>query len=279
MRDGDVHVSTIVRSSLNLPGRQIDTSNYRELVTIDSEGNVGVGTRDPVHRMSIVGGPLWTSNGWTGALELENGAALAWRTNRGQQRFGIGHTNEGLYFFRTASDPGTADHPAIYDLTIRDDGVVSVRALEITGADLAERFAVRAAGTANSPDGSIGIRPGYVVAIDPENPGELVVSDRAYDRRVAGVISGAGGLDVGVLLGREMAGAGRQPVALTGRVYCWADASHGAIRPGDLLTTAPRPGHVMRVEDYGKAHGAVLGKAMTGLDAGTGLVLVLVALQ
>jgi len=35
----------------------------------------------------------------------------------------------------------------------------------------------------------------------------------------------------------------------------------------------------MKVLDYAKAQGAILGKAMSGLDAGTGLVLVLVTLQ
>jgi hypothetical protein len=35
----------------------------------------------------------------------------------------------------------------------------------------------------------------------------------------------------------------------------------------------------MKVADYEKGHGAVLGKAMTGLKKGKGLVLVLISLQ
>jgi hypothetical protein len=35
----------------------------------------------------------------------------------------------------------------------------------------------------------------------------------------------------------------------------------------------------MKVTDHGKAQGAILGKAMTTLDSGRGLVLVLVTLQ
>ena len=35
----------------------------------------------------------------------------------------------------------------------------------------------------------------------------------------------------------------------------------------------------MRASDHGRAQGAVLGKAMTKLDSGTGMVLVLVSLQ
>jgi hypothetical protein len=68
-------------------------------------------------------------------------------------------------------------------------------------------------------------------------------------------------------------------VALTGRVYCWADASDGPIQPGDLLTTSNVPGHAMKVTDHGQAQGAIIGKAMTGLEASRGLVLVLVSLQ
>jgi len=68
-------------------------------------------------------------------------------------------------------------------------------------------------------------------------------------------------------------------VALSGRVYCWVDASHGAIEPGDLLTTSATPGHAMKAVDPEKARGAILGKAMTGLKEGRGLALVLVTLQ
>jgi hypothetical protein len=120
-----------------------------------------------------------------------------------------------------------------------------------------------------------------VVCIDPENPGNLVVSKKTYDRTVAGIISGAGGVKPGMLMGQKGTRAdGEYPVAMTGRVYCWVDASNSAIRPGDLLTTSQIPGHAMKVTDHDRANGAILGKAMTGLEAGEkGLVLVLVALQ
>ena len=42
---------------------------------------------------------------------------------------------------------------------------------------------------------------------------------------------------------------------------------------------ARTPGRAMRVTDHARAQGAILGKAMTGLKAGHGLVLVLVTLQ
>ena len=73
--------------------------------------------------------------------------------------------------------------------------------------------------------------------------------------------------------------AGQHPVALSGRVYCYADAAFGAIAPGDLLTTSDTPGHLQVVRDPDRARGAIVGKAMSALKDGRGLILVLVTLQ
>lgn len=152
-------------------------------------------------------------------------------------------------------------------------GRIITPVLEITGgSDLSEQFDL----------GNLSelTRPGMVVSIDPENPGRLTLSDRSYDRRVAGVISGAGGVNTGMVMGqRGTVADGELPVALVGRVYVWADASQGPIEPGDLLTTSARPGHAMKVTDHELATGAILGKAMTGLGEGQGLILTLVTLQ
>jgi hypothetical protein len=154
-------------------------------------------------------------------------------------------------------------------------GRIRTEVLEITGgSDLSEQF------TVSPVDQSRSLEPGLVVSIDPENPGELQVCQTAYDRKVAGVISGAGGVRPGMLMGQKGSLAdGAHPVALTGRVYVQADAATGPIEPGDLLTTSAVPGHAMKVTDHSRANGAILGKAMTGLADGQGLVLVLVSLQ
>ena len=93
------------------------------------------------------------------------------------------------------------------------------------------------------------------------------------------IISGAGGITPGIKLQQTGVVEGSQNVALTGRVYVLADASRGSIRPGDLLTTSETPGHAMKATDPARTQGAILGKAMSGLDRGRGLVLVLVTLQ
>ncbi|MBE0565689.1 MAG: hypothetical protein IH621_07030 [Krumholzibacteria bacterium] len=152
------------------------------------------------------------------------------------------------------------------------DGTTRCHALEITGgADLAEPFDV---------SGGSDIGPGMVVAIDPDLPGRLKLAGHPYDRCVAGIVSGAGGIAAGMVMGHEGTAAdGSHPVALTGRVYCYATADGGPIVPGDLLTTSTVPGHAMKVQDHGRAQGAVIGKAMSRLPEGRGLVLVLVSLQ
>jgi len=156
---------------------------------------------------------------------------------------------------------------------VENDGRTTVGVLAITGgSDLSEQFDIQ--GEERE------IRPGILVSIDPEHPGELTPSLQAYDRRVAGIISGAGGIQTGMLMGQEGSRAdGAHPVALSGRVYCWADATYGPIEPGDLLTTSDTPGHAMKVLDYERAQGAIIGKAMSSLESGRGLILVLVSLQ
>jgi hypothetical protein len=139
------------------------------------------------------------------------------------------------------------------------------------GSDLAEPFKI------SSTDGEI--PEGAVVVIDDANPGHLKISDQDYDTHVAGVVSGANGIHPGIQMQQQGLLDGGKNVALTGRVYVQADASNGAIRPGDLLTTSSIPGHAMRVTDHARAAGAILGKAMTGLAEGKGMVLVLVTLQ
>ena len=153
-------------------------------------------------------------------------------------------------------------------------GRIITDVLEIKGgADLSEQFDIKA---------PLGFAPaaGMVVSIDPHRPGKLVVSREACDRKVAGIISGAGGVSPGMLMGQDGSiASGGYPVALSGRVYCLVDATRAAVQPGDLLTTSDTLGHAMKVTDYEDAQGAIIGKAMTGLREGRGLVLVLVTLQ
>ncbi len=152
--------------------------------------------------------------------------------------------------------------------------IVSMPTLEIRGgSDIAEPYDVASAG-------DVAPAPGMVVSIDPERVGKLRVSSGAYDRMVAGIISGANGVNTGLTLTQKGTTAdGERPIAKVGRVWCLVDADHGAVRAGDLLTTSETPGHAMRASDVARSQGAILGKAMSSLESGRGYVLVLVGLQ
>jgi hypothetical protein len=154
--------------------------------------------------------------------------------------------------------------------TLDVNGTTRTHSIVITGgADLAEPFKM----------GGDEIPKGSVVVIDRDHPGELKVSTQEYDVRVAGIVSGANGINPGIALHQDGALEGGQNVALSGRVYVLADASAGPIEPGDLLTSSSTRGHAMKVSDHQRAQGAIIGKAMSELREGKGMVLVLVTLQ
>ena len=154
---------------------------------------------------------------------------------------------------------------------VLNTGQVVAPVVQITGgADLAEKFAVHSEDV---------IEPGTLMVIDEDNPGQLKVSTTAYDTKVAGVVSGAGGVNPGLTLHQQGVMQGDTLVAIAGRVYVRAEAFSGPIKPGDLLTSSSIPGHAMKATERERALGALIGKAMSSLDKGQGLVLVLVSLQ
>jgi hypothetical protein len=498
--------------SISNPGGPTATINVHSPFVINS--SMGIGGATPNHRLRISGGPAWTSNGWLGELEFDNASAMAWRANAAGTRFGLGQSTGGLFFFRTASDPGTTGSPAVYDMVISDAGKIGLGTLtpavkldvQSTGGDIFhltglspfmtfydsnhgnKRSAIQevngglnlftdsyltgtnlfgftrlddngnfgigsatptaklevasttgdifhligsepfmtfydsnhgyargaiqqvngginmftnsyltgtnlfgftrlddngnfgigsatptaklevASGIGDifhligyepymtfydsnhgyargaiqqvngglnmftnsyltganltacirlADNGNLGIgtlnpsaklevlghtktqvleitggsdlaepfdmdtdaEPGTVVVIDSENPGALRCSDGAYDRRVAGIVSGAGGVHPGLTLRQEGVLDGTHSVAIAGRVYCKAEALTNPIQPGDLLTTSGVKGYAMKATDRDKSQGAIIGKAMSSLGGGKGLVLVLVNLQ
>lgn len=224
-------------------------------------GTVGIGNANPTSMLDIMGQDGLSIRGYEPFLTLWDMA------NGGNVRAAIQNVNgeivlETYGYLSNTNGNGWA--------RLSDSGNWNVATLTIRGgADLAEPFDVS--------DGEAA--KGAVMVIDPENPGRLKVSQQAYDRRVAGVVSGAGGVHPGISLHHEGVLDGSENIALSGRVYVLADAANGEIQPGDLLTTSATPGHAMRVADSAKAQGAILGKAMSGLKQGRGLVLVLVSLE
>ncbi|MHB9841917.1 hypothetical protein Q8F57_044865 [Paraburkholderia terrae] len=121
------------------------------------------------------------------------------------------------------------------------------------------------------------IEPGTVVVLDHD--GSVRIASEAYDRKVAGVVSGAGNYRPAIVLDKQVSQANQLPVALVGKVCCKVDAQYSPIAIGDMLTTSPTSGHAMKATDPIKAFGAVIGKALRPLNANQGVIPILICLQ
>lgn len=148
-----------------------------------------------------------------------------------------------------------------------ESGRVIAVDFQTAGGDLAEEFAI-------AEDEQV--EPGCVMVLDDE--GLLRLGNKAYDRCVVGVVSGASGLRPGLVLGRHSAANSRHSITLVGKVNCKATAEGSPIKAGDLLTTSDVKGHVMKAADVERSFGATLGKALKPLPAGRGFIPVLAAI-
>jgi hypothetical protein len=215
-----------------------------------STGNNGI-HGDSTNGDAVVG--FAHANGKAGVLGLSpNGNALAGISDNGNGIFAKGSAFAGVF-------QGNVDVSG----NLSCGGDITLR-----NADCAEDFDVSEIEE---------IEPGTVMVINEE--GALQQSRQAYDKRVAGVISGAGDFRPGLVLDKQQSEGNRMPIALLGKVYCKVDARYTAIEVGDLLTTSPTPGHAMKAGDPSLAFGAVIGKALRPLQSGQGLVPILIALQ
>jgi sugar lactone lactonase YvrE len=160
------------------------------------------------------------------------------------------------------------------DYGVNKKGRIILDEIQIKGgADLSENFNI-------SENLRNDIKPGMIVSIDKSIVGGLQITNKKYDSKIIGVISGANGIETGLNLGQsESIANGKYPVALVGRVYVLANSEAGEIKSGDFLTSSSSLGYAMKVKNKNKAQGAIIGKAMSGIDKKTGFVLVLINLQ
>lgn len=157
-----------------------------------------------------------------------------------------------------------------FDGNVQVNGNITVTGdLYLPGADCAEQFQVGGEGS---------IEPGTVVVVDGD--GALRESGEAYDRKVAGVIAGAGEYRPGIVLDKHAVETrNRAAISLIGKAYCKVDAGYAPIEVGDMLTSSPTQGHAMKAVDRERAFGSVVGKALRPLANGRGLIPILITLQ
>jgi hypothetical protein len=226
--------------------------------SLDVEGSLDVG--------SVINGPSDTFNaqssdilGTIWAHNDGNGSAARLSNDGSEAVLDLVSTGTGSYIYALGG---------IFE--VKHSGRVVTTALQITGGgDLVEGFETE----------DEDCEPGTVMVVDRVRPGKLTASTSSYDRTVVGVVSGAGGVEHGIRMGQRGVLDGDTLVAMAGRVYVRCTTESGPIVPGDRLTSSSTPGHAMKAADPARCGGSVVGKALTHLAEGTGLVQVLVDLQ
>jgi hypothetical protein len=258
-------------------------TEWGDLVLNANGGNVGIGTTISNAKLTVdpqgaggilIGNPSITPQQGGGTLlELNISAASEGFANIQATRAtflieGIPKPAPGVLAINAnGGNVGIGTTTPDAKLTVNGDVSVTGDVI-LKGADCAEEFDIA---------GVEEIEPGTVMVIDQD--GILQQSQYAYDKRVAGIVSGAGGYRPGLILDKQQSQDNRIPIALVGKVYCRVDAQYAPIEVGDLLTTSSTSGHAMKADDPLKAFGSVIGKALSSLDQGCGLIPILVALQ
>jgi len=261
----------------------------------ENAASIRLSDRDEDVTVEIYGQNNGNTGGWIGLNKQDGSKTIELDANRNQggeitvfnenevkrieliANEGISNNGAQILLWGSSSTTGNnSDAKIELDADYGDgDSRIITDELEIRGgSDLAEHFDI-----VTENNHSLVPEAGMIVSIDPNSTGKLIVTTEACDKKVAGVISGAHGVKPGMLMGQKGTIAdGEYPIALTGRVYVKANVEGGIIKPGDLLTSSSDAGIAMKVKDYTTAQGAIIGKAMTEVDA-DGFVLVLVNLQ
>jgi hypothetical protein len=209
------------------------------------------------------------------AIAEGSGSYGVWAGTSGKYGHGVFAHSSGSesYGVLAVSDQDSA----LFADTLRPDHAYGVEtndkmyamSFDTTHIDVAEYFPVW-----GDPE------PGTVLVIGADKT--LEKSSVAYDTRVAGIVSSAPGMSLGI---RKEGNPNEAAVAVAGRVPCKVDTTHAPIHAGDLLTTSDTPGYAMKADpvEIGGIMiyrpGTIIGKAMESFESGTGTIEVLVTLQ
>ncbi|MCX5669161.1 MAG: hypothetical protein NTX89_03465 [Candidatus Omnitrophica bacterium] len=223
------------------------------------EGFVGIGTKQPLRRLHVVGDIMGSASDGSSTWSLSHGPAVP---------VGIPPTNF-LKLHRVDSVTGAV--LGYEDLTIRRLWAGSPGAAYY---DLAEVTPVR-----KEKD----LELGDVVCIDKEAKVRMRRSQKSYDPLVSGIVSDLE--TAAMVIGGDTTTEeittikDKKPIALVGRVLCKVNTENGPIEIGDLLVTSNKPGYAMKADINKLKPGMVLGKAMESLKNGEGKIIVWITLQ
>jgi len=272
----------------------ISGSAETEIMRIQGNGNVGIGTINPVaalHTVSLAG---------NFAPSLSYGSPAGFIFNSASQELAGGTAPNGpyAYWLQVRTWGSVADPLSLNPLggNVGIGTISPTRKLHIAGdvqidgnlyfgsssqpqsaaftgvvcgGDYAE--SVDVAGKRNQYE------PGDVLVIAADESGDVAKSSDAYSTAVIGIYSTKPGT-----VGRRQAtpqSANEVPMAMIGIVPTKVSAENGAIHRGDLLVTSSKAGYAMKGTDRARLTGAVVGKAMGRLDSGVGVIEAAVTLQ
>ncbi len=260
-------------------GRQAKANHDGAFVWADSTFADFTSDRNNQFKVRASGGAWFEVSGSSGlnpaALRVEstssNGVAIHARQTSSDATLVVGNRGTGD-LIKAFGDNGSGGSTLRFQVdqagNVRADGTYYGAGYESGSADFAEM--VR--------PGQTDLVPGDVLVVGPD--GRMVRSSQAYQTSVVGVYS----TEPGFIGDHKLDEAGnplepeRIPLAVLGIVPVKASTENGPIQPGDLLVTSATPGHAMRA-DLNPPTGTVIGKALEGLDAETGVIQMLVILQ
>jgi hypothetical protein len=300
------------------PSLRLATTNIERMI-ITNAGNVGVGTSQPSNLLHVAGTARFEGNVFLGKAGVGTSTLYLWPDASGSRltgtSTGLAIVGQGGSFTVSNADTILSGFGNTA-LTVKASSVVNSLAANFTNAANQTMMAVASSGNVgigtSAPTAKLHVlgdmivtgnitgakvigavyqdlaewvpatfnmEPGTVVILNPEISNEVMPSNREYDTTVAGVVSAAPGILLGV------AGDSKEQIATTGRVKVRVDATRSPIRIGDLLVTGIEPGTAMKsipVEMSGiSMHrpGTIIGKALEPLKSGVGEILVLLSLQ
>jgi hypothetical protein len=259
-----------------------DGSETARLV-VQGNGNVGIGTTSPSEALQVVGAGLFGSDG---------------KSISGSQNYGVVYLGDPNHYIRSVYGGGlrlgTFGAPDAI-LVQQSTGNVTVTGdLTING----KLHGTNKSGYVTDRFYSRGKKPferGDVVALYSKPNAvyygnqnripivEVTLACKAADTRVCGVVDEPVlSADETADLDRKALGSGNigDMVTLGAYACCKVTAEAFAIEPGDLLTTSEKAGYAQRLDPMAEYPvGCVIGKALAGLDKGTGVIPILVSYQ
>jgi hypothetical protein len=255
-------------------GIGLDANNAPPVFIQAKTGNVGIGTTKPSSKVEIFAQDGLAVTGFQPFISLRdtNAGNATGRIQCVDGGIGLDANNAPPVFIQAKTGNvgigTTAPEARLHVVGDINAVVIKVRGdIQLSNGDCAEDFDIA--------DAQV-FEPGTVMVVG--EAGALQQSQNAYDKRVVGVVSGAGEYRPALILDKQPR-PDRQPIALLGKVSCKVDADQGGIEIGDLLTTSVTPGHAMKADDLIRAFGSVIGKALQPLAKGRGQIPILIALQ